>query len=429
MRSHRLIAVLALALGLRLFAVIWLADTVPYSDYFYYHEAGRLQAADPGFFFRASTVREYAKLSWWPPGYPAFLGALYTLFGDSHRVAVYVQALLGTLVCGLVYVLARRAAGERTALAAGILLAVDPTYIFTTNLLASENLFVVWLALAAWFAGRDPSPRSQILAGATLALGALTRAVGLTAIPVVLLWQRRRHASRRTWLRSSAWLAGACALVLAPWTLRNAVVAGSPALVCFGGGLNFYYGHNDGGLEYRDVSQTPMAGLGDAAAIDRKGYALGWSSIAADPPGFFARGARKIVALFSPPTPLLHANSAVRIAPGNPGARIATGRTQDILLHGFFAVLAAVHTYVLLAGTLAALVAWPRLPAELRLAAWLVLAWIAVHVLYWAQPRFRYPMEVPMALLAGWVLARFETRDTRQSRRKPAAIQTRKLSA
>lgn len=418
MRSGSAIAVLAVALGLRLAAVVWLADTAPYSDYFYYHEAARQQAADPAFFFRAKTVQDYPKLAWWPPGYPMFLGTLYAISGDSHRVAVFVQVLLGTFVCGLVYAMARRAAGARAGLAAGLIVATNPTYVFTTNLLASENLFVTWLALSMWLAVRPPSRSTQIGVGVSLALAALTRAAGLAAVAAVVLWQRRRFHPR------CAWLLGACALVLAPWTLRNAIVAGSPALVCFGGGLNFYYGHNDGALQYHDVSQTPMAGLRDAAAIDRQGYALGWRSIAADPLGLLSRTGRKFVALFEPPTSLLHANSAVRVASGSSAARISTGRTQDALLHGLFAVLAAVHAYLLLAMTLAALLLWRQLPPEMRLAAYIVLAWIAIHLLYWAQPRFRYPMEMPMALLAGWFLARWRSRS--QSRPNAAAVQIKK---
>ena len=45
-----------------------------------------------------------------------------------------------------------------------------------------------------------------------------------------------------------------------------------------------------------------------------------------------------------------------------------------------------------------ACVQWKRLPESLRLAAWIALAWVAAHVVFWAQPRFRYPMDVPLAL-------------------------------
>lgn len=434
--------VLATALAVRLAAVLWLAETIPYSDYFYYHEAGRLQALDWRFLLRHDTVVHYGKLNWWPPGYPLFLAAIYALFGPQFRVAVFVQVILGTLVVALVYAIGARAAGRRAGLAAAWLVALNPTYVFTTNLVASENLFVVWLALGLWFAGRawseaslgvtparrtraaDPSSsssatsprRAAAFAGAALALATLTRAVALFTPFVVAAWLRRRAPHRAAGNVTAAWLLGAFALVLAPWTVRNAVVAGTPVLVCFGGGLNFYFGHNEGPLGYREVAKTPLAGAGDAAAIDRRGYALGLRYLAAHPFGFVTRGVRKIGALFAPPTAALHANSAIllpdaRADPSLAGlaaAKRARQAVKDALLHGVLKVLAALHSYILLAGALVASTwGWRRLPQELRLAACVTAAWIVVHVLFWAQPRFRYPMEVPMALLAGWTIDRW----------------------
>jgi hypothetical protein len=70
-----------------------------------------------------------------------------------------------------------------------------------------------------------------------------------------------------------------------------------------------------------------------------------------------------------------------------------------------------VHSYFLLAAALVAVVGWRRrLPAELQLAAWVCLYWIAAHVVFWAQPRFRHPMELPLALLAGFALAQIAAR-------------------
>src|SRR5262249_55475589 len=131
---------LGVAGAVRLFAVAWLWDTAPYSDYFYYHEAGRLQSLDWAFFFHRSTVSSYAKLNWWPPGYPVFLGILYSIAGPNPRVAALGQVVLGVVTCGLVAAAGARAAGRRVGLTAGWLLALDPTYVFTTNLVASENL-------------------------------------------------------------------------------------------------------------------------------------------------------------------------------------------------------------------------------------------------------------------------------------------------
>ena len=406
------VAILALAAGLRLAAVLWLADTVPYTDYFCYHEAARMQAADWSFYFRRGALASFGELHWWPPGYPFFLAAMYSVFGPSFRLAAGAQVLLGTLVCGLTGAIGARAAGRTVGLVAAFLVAVNPTYIFTTNLIASENLFVVWLGLGLWLAGRaGPHPRRDAaLAGVSFGGAILTRAAGLWVPLVVAAWQLRQGRRARP---AALTLVAACALTLAPWTLRNAIVTGHPVLVCAGGGLNFYFGHHEGPLGYQDPATTPLAGLHDPAAIDRAGWALGWRTIVAHPFGFVTRGGRKLVALFAPPTYALHANSAILIPDAGadpslaPQAAAVRARqaAKDALLHGVLKVLAALHSYLLLGGALVACgFAWRRLPGEFRLAAWLLLAWVGVHVLFWAQPRFRYPMELPLALLAAWAL-------------------------
>ncbi len=419
-RSHRetrtLVTILALAFALRLATVLWLADTVPYSDYAYYQLAGEKIASEWGFFFDASQVEYYAKFGWWPPVYPFFIGALYSLFGVEHRVVAFLQILIGTALCWLVYCLGRRLGGPRPAACAALLVALDPTYIFATNLLASENIYVLWLALGLLLLGRSPqSARSLAGAGVLFGLGALTRATGLVVPGIAAIWLRGQAASRRAWLVACAWMLGGCALCIAPWTVRNAVVVGTPALVCYGGGLNFYFGHNPDGIGYWDLALTPMAGLTTQAEIDHTGYRLGWQHIAAEPFGVATRGVRKIVALFGVPRYAPHDNTAILLPDGwqtDPvqgqiaAALRARQRAKNRWLDGLFTWLAAAHTWIVLAGALAATVGWRRLPPQVKLYAFLSLGWIAAHVLFWAQPRFRYPMEIFLILLAAVVLAR-----------------------
>lgn len=409
--------ILLVAFGVRLAAVLWLSDTVPFSDYFFYHLAGQKIASSWGFLFDRAQAESYGKLGWWPPLYPVFLGAVYSIFGVQHRAAVYLQVLFGTLVCWLVYRIGRRAGGERVGLVAALLVAMDPTYVFLTNLLASENLFAPLFALGLWLVGRTwKTPRGNMLAGVVFGLGALTRAVGVLVPVVASLWLRGRTPDRRAWLVASAWLLGGSALVIAPWTLRNAVVAGSPAIVCFGGGLNFYFGHNEVGIGYRDWKQTPMGALQSQRDIDRVGYELGLRYIAAHPSHLVTGSLRKIGALFGPPGYAPHDNSAIMLPDGwrtDPElGRVAEEmrarqRAKNRWLDGLFSTLAAVHTYALLGGALAAcLFFWRQLPSDLRLGAYLSLYWIASHVVFWGQPRFRYPMEIPLALLAAYALVR-----------------------
>ncbi|MFQ5599563.1 MAG: ArnT family glycosyltransferase [Candidatus Krumholzibacteriia bacterium] len=428
-----LLAVLLLAFGLRLAAVLWLSDTVPFSDYLYYHMAGEKISEDWSFFFDSSQVEYYGKFGWWPPVYPFAVGTLYTLFGVNHRPVVFLQVAVGTFLCWCVYRIGRQAGGERVGLVAALLAAVNPTWIFMTNLLASENLFSVWLALGLLLAIRTwRHTRGLAVAGAVFGLGALTRAIGLLVPVVVALWLRGRAPGRRARLRSAAWMLGACALVIVPWTLRNALVVGSPAIVCFGGGINFYFGHNEVGVGYRDLAQTPMAHLADQASIDRMGYRLGLRYIADDPLGFMTRGARKIVDLFGIPVYAPHGNSAILLPDGWRSDPVlnriaqelrARQRAKNRYLDGIFTQLAAVHSYLILVGALAAaLILWGRLPAELRLMVYLSLYWLGSHALFWGQPRFRYPMELFLTLLAAFAIAQWIRR---QPRTAPEVAQPR----
>ena len=413
-----LLAILGVAFVLRLSTILWLSDTVPFSDYFYYHMAGEQIAKDWTFFFDRTAAVDYGKFGWWPPIYPFVIGALYALFGVEHRVVVYLQVILGTLVCWLAYRIGRDVAGERVGRIAALLVAINPTYIFVTNLLASENVYVLLLAAGLALAVRldAASPRrAWIVCGVTFALGALTRAIGLLVPAVVALWLRRRAPTRALWLRRSAWLLGACALTIAPWTLRNAIVVGSPAIVCFGGGLNFYFGHNEVRIGYRDLSQTPMAQLGDQVSIDAEGYRLGWQCIGRAPWNVLTRGAVKVRDLFGSAFYAPHSNSAILVpdgwqtdpVKGQIAAQMrAKQRAKNVYLDGVFTWLANLYSWAVLAGALtASTLLWRRLPDGMRLMTFLGLYWIVSHAVFWGQPRFRYPMELPLALLTAFVIA------------------------
>ncbi len=425
--------VVVVALAARLAAVLWLSDTVPYSDFALYHVAGVEIARVPGFLFDRAAAARFPHINLWPPAYPAFLAAVYTLFGPSYRSAVFVQVLLGACVCWLVLRLAVRVGSQSIGRIAALLVALDPIYVFFTNQLASENLFAFWLVLGFLLLEREVGPASGkraaaprgaeprrdnpalLLPGAVLGLAALTRAIGLVLPVVALLWLR--GPDRRAWLARGAWLWLGFAAVIAPWTLRNAVVVGRPALVCFGGGLNFCFGHNAAGVGHRDLAGTPLAGLRDPAAIDAAGYREGARFIAARPLGFVTRGARKVGALYGFPDDALHMNSGILIPDtrGRPDLealaqqKLSRQRQRDRLLHGPLMHCARVF-HVFLLGLALATILWRRTcepSGATRPYVWLLLAWTAAHVLFWAQPRFFHPMHIPLALLGAFTLLRF----------------------
>ena len=410
-------SVLAIILGVaffaRLAAVLWLSDTVPYSDFVLYHAAGQEIAHDLWFLFRHDSLAAVALSSWWPPVYPVFLGVVYGLLGVDHRIAVFVQVILGTLTVWFVYRIAQSMGSERGARIAAGLVAVAPTYVFVTNQLASENLFVFLLAWGVDAALRAQSLRGRFVAGVILGLATLTRAAGVVVPGVLALWVLLGSGSRRAGALAAVALILGAVVPMLPWTIRNALVAGSPQPVCYGGGLNFYFGHNPEHLGFRPLKETPLRDLQSPPEVDARGYALGIETIRRDPRAAVCRTGTKLERLFGSPYWALHVNSGillpdVRLRPDlapEARARAARQKARDGVLQGPLQILAWTHYLIVCAGAAASIVLWRRLPGPMRLLVVLTAAWIVVHLVYWAMPRYRFPIEMFLSILTAWFLS------------------------
>jgi 4-amino-4-deoxy-L-arabinose transferase-like glycosyltransferase len=179
------------------------------------------------------------------PGYPAFLAAVFSLFGiDNFRAVLLVQVLFDLATCFLIADMSLRLFSERAAKAAFLLAAVCP---FLANYAAAaltETLEIFFTALAVDLAfrglnigGASTRPRLAWL-GCGLAIGGaiLLRPDGgllLAAVGGYLLWLLLKPPRRRTGLSgeqrlppSALILAGVLVATgalapLIPWTLRN----------------------------------------------------------------------------------------------------------------------------------------------------------------------------------------------------------------
>lgn len=167
------------------------------------------------------------------PGYPAFLAAMFSLFGREHYTAVMiVQALIDTNTCLVIAALALELMNARAARAAYLLAAVCP---FTANYAATplaETLAIFFTAHALYYGVRglkavrvaDPSLLLWIIAGLWSAAGILTRPdgilvlvpFGIALVSLLFLPGNRRQIA-------SALLAFSLISVapLVPWSIRN----------------------------------------------------------------------------------------------------------------------------------------------------------------------------------------------------------------
>ena len=181
----------------------------------------------------------------YPVGYPALLGLLYWLFGNSLIVAGLANALLGALGVLGVHRIARAVAPAGPAALAASIAALHPSLVFYTPALMTEGVtaaLVAILGAGALEVARLERPR---LAWLALGLGAgflvLVRPQALLLLPVLGFLSRLRGGWRSQ--AGGALLVTAIALAaVLPWTFRNCVRMDRCVLVSANGGWNLFIG-------------------------------------------------------------------------------------------------------------------------------------------------------------------------------------------
>jgi 4-amino-4-deoxy-L-arabinose transferase-like glycosyltransferase len=238
-----LTAIVLAAFGLRVAYIIQLSHNPefdhPTMDALYHDQWARAIAAGKtymeGPYFRA-------------PLYPAFLAGIYKLTGGSYWAPRIVQAVLGSLSCGLLFIIGRVAFGRAVGAVAGlvaatywILIYFDGELLITSLIVFLELVVLLLLVLG----GRHPRTAVFAAAGLVLGLSAVARPNILLFAPFVVLWLL--VLAGRRWGRGIAHALCFCAAVLVPIlpiTIRNYIVGGDEVLISSQGGVNFYIGNN-----------------------------------------------------------------------------------------------------------------------------------------------------------------------------------------
>ena len=183
------------------------------------------------------------------PLYPYFLAILQSLFGHNLWAIRFVQILLGSISCGLLFVVGKKLFSRAAGLAAGLMLAGYAPAVFFDALIEKSVLDLFLLSsLLFLLLGMIDEQRWGKWLGAGIALGllGLSRENALVLAPVVALWiavyfSQRPLALRGRWL--ALFLAGVL-LVLLPVGVRNLAVGGEFKLTTSQLGPNFFIGNN-----------------------------------------------------------------------------------------------------------------------------------------------------------------------------------------
>jgi 4-amino-4-deoxy-L-arabinose transferase-like glycosyltransferase len=160
----------------------------------------------------------------WPPTHPLLIGLALRLFGESTTIARLAIVVISSLTTPLVFLLTLSLARRPAALWAAVLHLIHPSFLAFSHYLWSETTFIFFLlltALSLFRSGDTPSIRRQmlwaVLAGLSLGLVALTRAVALPLVVVIPIWMvAAGRGSRAAWGRAGL-LLGIVVLVVSPW--------------------------------------------------------------------------------------------------------------------------------------------------------------------------------------------------------------------
>lgn len=183
------------------------------------------------------------------PAYSFLLAAVYWTFGIGSVQAGLAQAVLGGVLALLAYAIGRRVASPLVGALAGVAVAAEPALLLYGARIHPINLdavlFLSGVILALRIRDAGPSVVDHVLLGLVIGVTVLSRP---TFVPALLLAAlvvavRSLAAGRpKNALRGVVTLIVAAAVV-APWSVRNMLVVGTPSLTS-STGLTLWLGNN-----------------------------------------------------------------------------------------------------------------------------------------------------------------------------------------
>jgi 4-amino-4-deoxy-L-arabinose transferase-like glycosyltransferase len=239
-----LAAILLLGVGLRL-SDAWQGRAPVYDAQGYARIAANLERGE-GFTLGPGATQSASNYS---PGLPLLAGGIYELTGGVHeRLARLALALIGSLSVLFTYLIGRRLSGPAAGLVGGAAVAIYPALLEYQGMLMSEPLAATLLSAAVlailWAA--DPGHRSMgwLLPGLLLGALALTRPEYLAiSLPIaVVVFARQGRIGWREGLVQALVLLAGLAVVVAPWTARNAIALDRLVPISTGGGQVLFSG-------------------------------------------------------------------------------------------------------------------------------------------------------------------------------------------
>lgn len=240
-----------------------LIQPAPTSDSRFYFETASSLAAGDGY------IADGEPTAWRPPGYAAFLAALFRVLWRSSFVAALANVALYGILLVVWYPLVRELTrSETVARLAVLVLAIYPNHIAYSSLVASETLALLLATSGLFlFVLSERHRWAAPTAGLIFGLGALVRpAVLLLPLVVGGVELIATHRDRKRSAAASLLLLHvAMVAVLAPWLARNHALFGH-YIFANESGVTFLVGNNPyatGGWRYDERVRRLVPATGD----------------------------------------------------------------------------------------------------------------------------------------------------------------------
>lgn len=413
-RTARMLLVAGLLLLIPRLVLILTTDVRQSSDMAWYFERA-IELLDTGCYCERGVPTAY-----WPVGYPAFLAAVFWVFGSSVLAGQLANLALTLVGSALLHRWClRRFNSAQVAAVAVLLWALYPNSIGYTAGLYSEPLFMVLLLALFVLLDKQPATVPRLmLAGVVAGLATLVKAQTMLLAPLLVLVftlpprmsaMGLVHAAMKTGLVTLAMVA-----VVSPWTMRNWTTLGAPVVVSSNGGMSLLSGNNPSmttglGTDYAtDERLFALAAFSveDQVAADARARALARAWIIDNPGRFVLLMPKKFFRLWA-----VDGESEWVFQAGYPAyeKHRFTFRTLRILNQAIYVVLIGAGLYGI----------W-RLRSKLDPASWAVpgmlIFFSLLCMVFSGQSRYHAPLMPFIMAFAAWVFVQASLRRSRHER-------------
>jgi 4-amino-4-deoxy-L-arabinose transferase-like glycosyltransferase len=439
-----LLLILVVSVCLRLGVALYLGDAIEEVrggtyDQISYDALAQRVAGGHGFTFDRDwwpATRAGEPTAHWSYPYTLFLAAIYAIVGHHPLLARLIQAVVvGLLMPWLVYRIGSRTFGRRVGLIAAGVVAV---YLYLAHYAASLMTESFYIMAVLWtvdvvmrLAGEAAAGHSGastpasfpwklgLELGIASALALLLRQVFVAMLFVIvawLLWIAWRRALLRPMLLALALAAGVCAVLIVPWLVRNYLAFDLVTLTPnTNSGFAFFWANHPiygtrfepvlspgHGVSYYELIPPELRPLNEAA-LDRALLARGLEFVFNEPGRYFLLSLSRIPVYFAfwPTSDSTLLSNAARV--------LSFGLFLPFMLCGLFLVIRRLWQQRRSRGLsllpIGAGTAEEPSPAFVLLLLLLILVYSGVHIMSWANVRYRLPVDAFLILFAAYAIS------------------------